>query len=142
MHDLHKKVAYLQGLMAGLDVTSSTNEGKILSEMLSILDCIADSLQVLQDAQTELESYIQAVDEDLLDLENEVYDIDSDDEQEEDDVIEVQCPKCKDIVYFDADLLDNDDNIQVTCPKCDAIVYSNEDEQQPDYEDDNYAKDI
>lgn len=142
MHNLHKKVAYLQGLMAGLEVTSSTNEGKILNEMLSLLDCIADNLQELHDKQTELESYIQAVDEDLLDVENEIYDIDSDDDQEEDDFIEVQCPECKDIVYFDADLLDNDDNIQVTCPKCDTIVYSNEDEHQPDDKDDNYAKDI
>jgi endogenous inhibitor of DNA gyrase (YacG/DUF329 family) len=143
MHDLHKKVAYLQGLMAGLEITSSTNEGKILTEMLTILDCIADNLQELQDTQTELESYIQAVDEDLLDLEDEVYYVDSDDELEEDELIEIQCPECKDIVYFDADLLDDDDIIQVTCPNCDAIVYSNEDEQQHDYDDhENYAQDI
>ena len=134
MHDLHKKVAYLQGLMAGLEITSSTNEGKILTEMLTILDCIADNLQELQDTQTELESYIQAVDEDLLDLEDEVYYVDSDDELEEDELIVIQCPECKDIVYFDADLLDDDDIIQVTCPNCDAIVYSNEDEQQHDYD--------
>lgn len=141
MHDLHKKVAYLQGLMAGLGNTS-TNEGKILSEMLTILDKFADNLKELQESQAELESYVETIDEDLMDLEDEVYYMDTADELDEDDLVEVQCPECNDIVYFDADLLDDDDIIEVTCPHCDAIVYSNEDEHQLDYDHSNYAEDI
>jgi len=128
MHDLRKKVAYLQGLMAGLGNTS-TNEGRILNEMLTILDNFADNLQELQENQARLESYVENIDEDLLDLEDEVYYMDDDDELDEDDLVEVQCPDCHEIVYFDADLLDEDDIIEVTCPNCDAVVYTNEEDE-------------
>jgi endogenous inhibitor of DNA gyrase (YacG/DUF329 family) len=146
MHDLHKKIAYLQGLMTGLGNNSSTNEGRILSEMLSILDSFADELKELQDSQAELESYVETIDEDLLDLEDEVYYIDlkGDEDDLEDDLVEVQCPECKDIVYFNADLLDEDDIIEVTCPTCDAVVYSNEDETNlvvDRYENQHFAED-
>ena len=36
--ELSKKVAYLKGLMEGLKIDDSTNEGKILTIMADILD--------------------------------------------------------------------------------------------------------
>lgn len=134
MHDIHKKVAYLQGLMTGTEVIKTTKEGRVLSEVVTILGDVADNLKQLHINQAELESYMETIDEDLYDLENELFDSDNDILEDsigdslEDDTVEVQCPSCKDIVCFDSSLLEEDDMLEVTCPNCEALVYSNKED--------------
>ena len=61
-----EKVAYLKGLMEGLDLDKTTKEGKILSAMADILEDIA--LTVADNCDQ-----IDAIDEDLESLEEYVY---------------------------------------------------------------------
>ncbi|MDW7674954.1 MAG: AraC family transcriptional regulator, partial [Bacillota bacterium] len=52
----------------------------------------------------------------------EEYDVDYD----EDDFIEVECPSCQDIVYFESSIADDEDIIEVTCPNCEETVFIND----------------
>ncbi len=137
MKDPRKKVAYVRGLADGLDLDMSSKGERIISEIIGVLEELADSITSLQQAQSELESYVESIDRDLWDVEemlNEEMDEaeeDADYQKEEDDsenYIEVECPECHDFVCFDADLLEGDDIIEITCPNCDAVVYTTEQE--------------
>lgn len=145
MSELKAKIAYLQGLAEGLDLDRGTKEGKIISAVIDVLAEISTAVDEIAQNQEELEKYLEAVDEDLGDLEDEIYgceegcschdhDEDYEDDEEEGSFVEVECPKCHDIVRFEADILADDDVIEVTCPNCDEVVYVNDVEEQEDKE--------
>ncbi|EAX47926.1 conserved hypothetical protein [Thermosinus carboxydivorans Nor1] len=131
MANLKEKVAYLQGLTKGLNVDTQSPEGKLLVNIVDVLDSFAEEWACMSVAQQELENYVETIDDDLTDLEDEVYDVkmvdDAEiaDEDEDEDMVEVECPICHEDVTFEADLLDEDDPVEVTCPHCGGIVYDN-----------------
>lgn len=135
MIELKKKVAYLQGLAEGLSLENDSKEGKLFTAMMEILDEMAEAISDLAEDQVDLEEYMEAIDQDLGDLEEDYYGEtcdcdecdDEDDEFEDMDYVEVECPKCHDIVRFESSILDDDDIIEVTCPNCDEVVYINDD---------------
>lgn len=129
MNDLKTRVAYLQGLSAGLEVSAENKEGKLLHGIIELLDEFADSVGSLEEAQEQMEEYLDSIDEDLLQLEDEIYESDDMDACC-DEFIEVDCPGCGETVCFDADIVDDDDIVEVTCPNCDQVVYVNDDTHQ------------
>ena len=121
---LTEKVAYLKGLADGMKIDDSTNEGKLLVNILEVLDELALNLEDLNEEVIESEARIDELEEISADLMDELDDCDCDDcdcdceydEDEEDlDFYEVECPNCKEKVYFDEDMLDDD---ELFCPNC------------------------
>jgi hypothetical protein len=51
---LTEKVAYLNGLMSGLDINDSTPEGKVLLQMADILSEMADVIEEFRMKSTKL----------------------------------------------------------------------------------------
>lgn len=133
MSDLKSRVAYLQGLSAGLDLSADTKEGKLLSGIIQVLDEFADTVGDLEEAQVELEDYLESIDEDLYHLEDEIYE----DGTAEDgctcagEYLEVDCPRCGETVCFDSDIVEDEDIVEVTCPNCDEVVFVNDDSYHP-----------
>ena len=80
MDFLLQKVSYLQGLADGLGVDDTTKEGKLLLHIIDTLEEFADVLADTIDDQIELEEYVNFIDEDLADLEEEIYDNEDDDD--------------------------------------------------------------
>ena len=78
MKNIKDRVAYLQGLALGLNISLHSAEGKLLINIIDVLDDMADELNNTQMSQAYLEAYIESMDEDLTDLEEEVYEDDSD----------------------------------------------------------------
>ena len=120
MKDLRKRVAYLQGLMEGMDLPNNTGEGRVLSELVGVVDDIADSILELKAEQEDLVSQVDDLEDGITELEEEVF-------EENEDYIEVQCPHCHETVAFASDILEDEDVIEVTCPNCDTVVYANDD---------------
>lgn len=85
MDYLKQKVSYLQGLADGLGVDESTKEGKLLLLIVEILEDFADVLDETIENQMELEEYVNFIDEDLADVEDEIYDSDDDYDDDFDD---------------------------------------------------------
>lgn len=142
MEDIKQKVSYLKGLMEGMDIKKDSKDGKIFGAIVSILEEMADEIYELQDIQEEMGEYLDSMDEDLTDLEDDFYeeggccghdhDDDDDDEDEDfdpdEDYVEVVCPDCGDTVCFEAGILEDEDLIEVTCPNCDSVVFINDEE--------------
>lgn len=121
MGSIKEKVAYLQGLTRGLNINDQSTEGKLLLNVIDVLHDIADEINCLHVTQEDLENYVETIDEDLTELEEDVYE----DDVTDDDVIEVECPSCHETITFEADLLNEDDVVEVTCPNCGDVVYEN-----------------
>ena len=122
MSDLKSKVAYLQGLSTGLNLEGESKEGKIIQNIISVLEEFADSFSELENAQEQLEDYVETIDEDLYSLE-----ADLNEEDDMEDYVEVDCPRCGETVMFDSGIIEDDDIIEVTCPNCDEVVFVNDD---------------
>ncbi|OPY57523.1 MAG: hypothetical protein A4E55_01576 [Pelotomaculum sp. PtaU1.Bin035] len=127
MTDLKARVAYLQGLSAGLDLNADSKEGKLFDGIIEILDQFADSMVDLEEGHDQIEDYLEKIDEDLYHLEDEIYgDDDVNHSGGTEDFIEVDCPGCGETVYFDSHIPDDDDIVEVICPNCDERVFTND----------------
>lgn len=128
MKYLYEEVAYLKGLAEGLEISKETKEGKIIHKIVETLESFADAIVELEEEQTDLVEYVESIDEDLADMEDDIYeDEEEDDEEEGLSFIEMECPNCSDLVEIDEDLL-YDDEVDIVCPNCQAIILSSEDE--------------
>lgn len=130
MKYLYEEVAYLKGLAEGLEISEETKEGKIINKIVDVLESFADAIVELEEEQIELIDYVESIDEDLSDIEDDIYeeeDEDDEDDDEEYNYIEMECPNCNDFVEIDEYLLYNED-IDIVCPNCQAVILSSEDE--------------
>ncbi len=120
---LTEKVAYLKGLMEGLEIDETKSEGKIIKAMADVLEDMALTVADLEDEVESLDEYVSEMDEDLAAIEDIAYEDDENDDDDydedwddEDDTefYEVMCPHCGEVVYLDEDI----DPTDVTCPAC------------------------
>lgn len=114
-----ERTAYLKGLAEGLALDESKPEGKLIAEMVKLLDEMANEIADINDDCDMLNDYIEEIDEDLGAVEEIVYDdecdcCDCDDDDEDDDYFEVTCPACGETVCFDETV----DPSELVCPAC------------------------
>ncbi len=112
-----EKVAHLKGLVEGMDFDSDKKETKVLNEILDILEDISLTVSDLDDEMGLVTEQLDAVDEDLAELEEVFYDECDDccDCDCDDDMYEVECPNCGETVYFDEDIIMEG---AAQCPNC------------------------
>lgn len=121
--DICEKIAYIKGLAEGLELSNDTKEGKILNAIIDLLGDITEEICDIEDGCDELLEQIDAVDEDLASLEEIIYEDDEDDCDCDcddccdcdDEVYEIECPACNDVIYLDGDMLAEEG---MTCPNC------------------------
>ena len=117
---ISEKVAYLKGLMEGLNIDEQTNEGKLFTAIVDVLDEIALEIEDLTDEVMELGDGLDVVSDDLSDVEDIVYDDDDDDDDDDDEEEEcyaTTCPECEEEIYFDDTVLEDG---ALLCPNCGA----------------------
>ncbi|MCI8648744.1 MAG: hypothetical protein HFG20_01345 [Anaerotruncus sp.] len=129
-----ERAAYIKGLAEGLGIDDSTKEGKIINALIGALDDMALTVADLEAQLDELSAQVDTIDEDLGSLEEDFYGLDhedgchcgchdEDDEDEEEyldeDIYEVCCPTCGDIVCIDSAMLDEG---ETTCPNCGELL--------------------
>jgi len=129
-----EKVAYLKGLAEGIEISSDTKEGRLLTGILDVLGDIAGTLKELHEGQENLTIYAEELDEDLGVLEraiiksgtfesDDLYDTEDNDYKDFADLegaAKIKCDKCGELILFDLD--DIEDNGSVKCPECDAEI--------------------
>ena len=109
---ISEKVAYLKGLAEGLDLdTSKSKEAKLISVMIGILEEIGMSIEDLEENTVALGEELDAVSDDLSDVEKAVFE----DEDEDDDFFEVDCPNCGETLVIDESVLEEG---VIQCPSC------------------------
>ena len=119
---ISEKVAYLKGLAEGLNIdTEKSKEGKLISVMIGILEEIGLSIEDLEENTVALGEEIDAISDDLSDVESVVFEEDDEDDDgcccgdDDDDFFEVECPNCKETLVIDEDVLESG---VIQCPSC------------------------
>ena len=118
--NIAEKVSYLRGLCDGLGLDENNKQDKILRSIVDVLDEVAFAVGEVNDSLEELSDQIDAVDEDLANLEEEVYDGEDDDDYhfssaDDEDFYEVECPSCGDTIYLDEEMIEDG---SIDCPNC------------------------
>lgn len=91
MNHLFERIAYLKGLSEGLNINNTTKEGKLITEIIGTLEEFADVIDNIAEEQDELTEYVESIDEDLMELEDDLdddmypesYDFDEEDAQDD-----------------------------------------------------------
>lgn len=71
--NISEKAAYLKGLIEGMKLDTTTNEGKLFEKIIELLEDISISVLDLEDEVSTINDYIDELDADLADLEEDVY---------------------------------------------------------------------
>ena len=126
MSNLSDRVSYIKGLAEGLKLDTEKNEGKLIEKILELLGDITKELEEVKEDQDDLNAYVEAIDNDLGDLEDVVLGdedgkdedfMDGEDEDDEDDnLVEYTCPHCGEEMTFEVDSFDFDEDY--LCPNC------------------------
>ena len=122
---ISEKVAYLKGLMEGMNLNADSNEGKLFRAIVDVLDEIALEVEDLTDEVMELGDGLDVISDDLGDVEDIIYDeddddyeeLDEDEDDEEEECYATTCPECEEEIFFDDTMLEDG---EIICPNCGA----------------------
>ena len=137
---ISEKSAYIKGLMDGLNLDTEKAEGKLISALVELMGDVTKKLTdventtiAISDELDEIEEDLDAIEDFILDEEDEDYDDDySDDDFDDDDyedegfdfgdeettIYEVKCA-CGNIIDFDEETLEKG---SITCPECGELL--------------------
>lgn len=136
-----EKVAYLKGLMEGMNIDRESNEGKLFSVIADILNDVALDIEDLESDLYDLGEDVDAISDDLSDVEDYLFededddDYDDDDDEDEDEeplFFEVTCPGCDKTITVDEDVLNLG---AIQCPGCGEMMefeFDEDDEEEDD----------
>lgn len=121
---ISERISYVKGLAEGMKLDTESNEGKLISAIIDILADISEEIDAINEEQFNIADQLDEVDEDLSTLEEIIYDDEEcdgdcdccdEDCDFDDDIYEVTCPNCNDIIYLDAEMLEEEG---IACPNC------------------------
>lgn len=133
---LSEKSAYLKGLMDGLKLDQETSEGKmiagivdLLQEMASTVSDLEENAIAVSDELDEIEDDLDAIEEYLMDEDEDDYEDDDDYDFADDDgedfdydedvIYDVTCPNCGEELHLDEETILKD---SIHCPKCNELL--------------------
>lgn len=109
-----ERVAYLKGLVEGMELDTDKKEGKLWTALLDTLEDLAEEVSNLTEQNAELSEEFDELYEEFSALEEDFLD-DEDDFDEEDSLYQVICPSCGEVIYMDDALLAKGGTV---CPVC------------------------
>ena len=130
---LTEKIAYMKGLLDGMELDGSTKEGKAILQMAEVMEEMGVYIDDLQSQVDELTELCDLLDKDLGEVETDLYcdddddfGDDDDDEDDEDEDFEIGrvLPADYDDYAYEDDEEEEFDEVQyvVNCPSCDETV--------------------
>lgn len=122
-----EKVSFIRGLVEGLELDTEKKEVKVINAMVDLLDEMSTVLSEVEKKYGDMADQLDAVDEDLGNLEEEFYG-DDDDFEMDDCCYEVTCPSCNETICLSEDIIEQG---SMDCPNCgEKLEFSLEDEDE------------
>lgn len=134
--ELTERVAYLRGLCEGMKLNTETDEGKLISVIVDILEDMALEIADINENALDIGEELDAISDDLAAVEDYLCECDEDDDccccgdddccddddcccccSGDDEFYEVKCPQCGDEITVDDGVLGLG---AIDCPNCGA----------------------
>ncbi len=144
---LTEKASYLKGLMEGLDIDGSTKEGKVLLALKDVIAEICETVDAIDSDVDDIVDFCEKMDEDLCDVENEIFGEDDDEcccdddccchchgDDDDDCEYAVECPNCGDTIELTEPMLEDG---SVECPNCGELLEFDIEEEPEDGDDED-----
>ena len=150
---ISEKSSYLKGLMDGLKLSTETDEGKMIAAIVDLLGDLTRKVTDIEDTTIAMSDELDEIEEDLDAIEDFIMDYDDeedyDDYEDEDDfddeeyeegfdfgdedstIYEVVCPACDEIINFDEETLEKG---SIICPDCGEVLEFSLDDEDEDEE--------
>ena len=150
---ISEKSAYLKGLMDGLKLSTETDEGKMIAAIVDLLGDMAKRITDIEETTIAISDELDEIEEDLDAIEDFIMDDDEEDDYEDyededefDDeeyeegfdfgdedstIYEVTCT-CGEVITFDEEVLEAG---SMTCPNCgETLEFSFDDDDEEELE--------
>lgn len=134
---LSEKSAYLKGMMDGLKLDTEAAEGKMIAGIVDLLQDMATTVSDLEENAIAVSDELDEIEDDLDAIEEYLMDEDDDDDYEDDDdydfadddgedfdydedvIYDVTCPNCGEELHLDEETILKD---SIHCPKCNELL--------------------
>lgn len=123
--NLTERISFIRGLAEGLALDDSKPEVKVINAIIELLDDMAFSVTDMEELYDELSAQVDEIDQDLADVESDVYDdcdcdcdCDCDDDEDE-PFYEVTCGACGQTLNVAEDVLLEG---EIECPNCGELL--------------------
>ena len=130
MSKLTDKISYLRGLAEGMKLNPDKDSHRLILGILEVLGEVGDSYEALAESHGELSNYVESIDQDLADLEADLFDNADETLEGEDGKADpegdgetdgpgdllYECPHCHTEIHLDPESLDLDQ--EHPCPSC------------------------
>ena len=150
---ISEKSAYIKGLMDGLNLDTEKSEGKLIAALVELMGDVTKKLTdveyttiAISDELDEIEEDLDAIEDYILDEEDEDYYDDEDDDfddfedddfedegfdfgDEETTIYEVKCA-CGNVIAFDEDTLEEGSIVCDECGETLEFTFEDEDEEE------------
>ena len=153
---INEKAAYLKGLMEGLQLDTEKAEGKMIAAMVDLLGDLSKKLTNVEDTTIAISDELDEIEEDLDAIEDFIMEFEEDDDDDDDDdddyeddfddeeyeegfdfgdedstIYEVKCV-CGNVIAFDEETLEAG---SIICDECgETLEFSFEDEDEDEDE--------
>ena len=149
---LTEKMSYLKGFIDALDIQKDTKEWKVIEQMTSVMDEMVVYIEDLQNQVDELSELCENLDEDLGEVEQELFSTDGLDDDDLDDydddlnegfeednqLYETTCPTCGRTIILDESMLE-DGGVECSCGQSLEFDFEN---LEDDLDDDSVRDDL
>jgi hypothetical protein len=126
---LTEKMSYLKGYIDAIDLNKDSKEWQVISKMTELMDEMVVYIEDLQSQVDEVSELCEILDEDLGEVEEEVFNVDlndgdsleededydfEDDFDDEDQLYEATCPTCGRTIVLDENMLE-EGGVECSC---------------------------
>ena len=127
MMTITEKIANLKGYLEGVKLDENKQETKIIEKIVDILEDMALEIEEMEESVDTLNDYAEELDEDLGDVEDYLFGEDDECDCCDDDCdcdccdegfLELECPKCGEVICIDEDY----DEDEIICPACNEKI--------------------
>ncbi len=136
--DISEKAAYVKGLFDGMELDMNDRQNKVLKALIDLVNEMAEEVEQLNQSYDDVCDQIDAIDEDLSNIEDFLNDEEEEDDEycdcgfcggNEDTAYEVTCPTCGTTIGLDEDSLNEG---SMRCPQCDELLEFDYNEDEAD----------
>lgn len=118
MNSFMSRISLIKQAITGLSSADISNETKdILLDLTKVVAELADKVEKLEESHLEINEYVTVLDENLGNIEDELYGFEEDDEEFSSfDYVDVCCDKCNETLAVEKTLVNSEN--EILCPNC------------------------